>query len=348
MKILFLLKKRHVYIQGDPHVISSGLKNSATFVANMLKDSGEDIKTSVVEVGDGNDVNREVTSYRPNVVVIEALWVTPEKLRQLVGIHPGVKWVVRIHSEYPFLVNEGIASEWIYKYLKIPNVLVAPNSNRTFHDLRRLIVVSNPDVSHHVVYLPNYYKLTAKPRKKYGHVPIVNVGCFGAVRPMKNHVVQALAAISWAKAHNKVLNLHINYGRIESNGQPALKNLRAIFAELPHDQFRLVEHDWLNHSDFVELVKSMDFGLQVSFSESFNIVAADFVSVGVPIIVSNEIDWMPRHFWANPNSSEDIESTIDRVIKRFDLFRKAMCAWNALGRYNKKSKKIWLDKINSI
>jgi len=46
----------------------------------------------------------------------------------------------------------------------------------------------------------------------------------------------------------------------------------------------------MDHSDFISIVKSMDIGMQVSLSESFNIVAADFVSNGIPLVGSPDIE----------------------------------------------------------
>jgi hypothetical protein len=54
---------------------------------------------------------------------------------------------------------------------------------------------------------------------------------------------------------------------------------------------KLVVHEWVNHKDFIKLVKTMDIGMQVSYSETFNIVAADFISQGVPVVISKELPW---------------------------------------------------------
>jgi hypothetical protein len=50
----------------------------------------------------------------------------------------------------------------------------------------------------------------------------------------------------------------------------------------------------------------MDLGLQVSLNETFNIVAADFVSNNIPIIGSNEINWLSCFYKANPTSTDEI------------------------------------------
>ena len=50
--------------------------------------------------------------------IVEALWVVPEKFDVLTKLHPRVQWIVRTHSQAPFLASEGIATAWIAGYLK--------------------------------------------------------------------------------------------------------------------------------------------------------------------------------------------------------------------------------------
>ena len=112
-KILFLLKRREDYsakIHGSNVGLSTGLYNSASFMNDMLNELGIESKLSVVI--DNNCIDREVTQYQPTHVVIEALWVVPTKFAVLQALHPNVKWIVRLHSELPFLANEGMALHW--------------------------------------------------------------------------------------------------------------------------------------------------------------------------------------------------------------------------------------------
>ena len=123
-KVLFILKKRQTSHTGL-NTISSGLLNSASFVNNMLVQNG--IESHLVEVQDNNCIDREVTKYKPTHVLIEALWVVPSKFEILTEKHPDVEWIIRLHSDIPFLSNEGIAVDWIYKYLEYKNLKVSIN-----------------------------------------------------------------------------------------------------------------------------------------------------------------------------------------------------------------------------
>ena len=87
----------------------------------------------------------------------------------------------------------------------------------------------------------------------------------------------------------------------------------------------------------------MDIGLQVSFTETFNIVTADFVSKGVPVVVSKEIFWLPEHFHAMETEANDIVAAMERVLWGYRVFGKAKSALKALHKYNRESVKVWTE-----
>ena len=81
-------------------------------------------------------------------------------------------------------------------------------------------------------------------------------------------------------------------------------NLRAIFAQLPGHE--IVEHPWVDHGAFKRVVASMNVVAQASFSETFNIDAADAVNVNVSLVTSKEVAWTAQAFHADPTNSDDI------------------------------------------
>src|ERR1035437_8193029 len=111
-RVLFIAKKGQRYSGVYGYAASSGLLNSATFVEEMLHNLG--VGAKVVHVVDNNDIDRAVTQYQPDVVIIEALWVIPSKFYVLTQLHPRVQWVIRVHSEIPFLAQEGMAMQWLF------------------------------------------------------------------------------------------------------------------------------------------------------------------------------------------------------------------------------------------
>lgn len=298
-KVLFILKKRQIYSGTCYSTTSSGLFNSANFVNDMLLKNK--IDTKIVEVLDNNEIDKHVSQHKPDIVIIEALWVVPSKFEILQKLHPKVKWIIRLHSELPFIANEGIAIKWLKEYTKYANVIISSNSKYFIESMKPLIGK--------IDYLPNYYPIT-KPVSngcKVKNNKVINVGLFGAIRPLKNTLTQAVAAMSYANEKNKILHLHVNASRIEQDGDNNLKNIRALFIDTPHS---LVEHGWLSHRAFTELVSKMDVGLQVSLSETYNIVAADFVNQEVPIITSKEI------VFVNSRSQVDITKDASEIKEK--------------------------------
>lgn len=337
-KILFICKKRI-----DEYGKSYGLINSARFVSNFLNDIG--YESSVVEVQDANEIDREVTHFNADIVIIEAIWVSPEKFEELFKIkrHKKRNWIVRIHSRLTFLANEGIAMGWLNEYTKIQklhkNFIIAPNVKELTNDFINVFKTK-------FVFLPNMYfpEDYGYSKETPWNSDDINIGCFGAIRPMKNHLTQAVAAIEFANEINKTLIFHINANRVEQKGEQVLKNLINLFKETKHE---LVLHDWMNHKDFIALVRKMDVGMQVSLTETYNIVTADFVYNNIPIVVSKDVSWMPFTSKANPNSTESIKHKLHLNYN----FKN--CGVKKLNKFyldcdNNKAKLVWKEFVNSF
>ena len=338
-KVLFLLKRREDYdaIQHSHVGLSTGLYNSAKFVNDMLVASGVDSK--MIVVSDNNDIDREVTKHRPTHVIIEALWVVPTKFSILQKLHPDVTWIIRLHSEMPFMAGEGMAMDWLGDYMGFRNIIIACNSPRMLREVK-VFSRSKTGTDSNIIYLPNYYPLEMVTKRFHAkNKEVIDIGCFGAIRPLKNHLVQAFAAIEFAESIGKKLRFHVNAGRIEMNGEPSINNLKGLFQHLAYKDHQLINHTWTPREDFIKLCSKMDIGLQCSFSETFNIVGCDFISRGVPLVGSTEIPWLEKEFAADPTNSGDIydklrESYLDH---RFNVLSNQ----ESLLRYINTTSNVW-------
>jgi hypothetical protein len=194
-----------------------------------------------------------------------------------------------------------------------------------------------------VDYLPNVYAAALNecenvPRETFRRV-YVDIGCFGAIRPLKNQLEQAVAAIIFAAELGQPLRFHINSTRVEQNSDPILRNLISLFQDSPN---QLVTHPWLPHREFIKVVRTMDYGLQVSFSETFNIVAADFVNNNIPFVGSAEIEWLATRSMASPTDWKSIvealrRSTSGRLINKNR---------RSLRRFSEESLEDWLEFVH--
>lgn len=334
LKVLFLCKKRTV-----GYGVSTGLLNSSQFIVNYLVSKG--IEAHNVACQDANSIDKEVAIYKPTHVVISAIWVTPDKLKELIYKYKNVKWLIRIHSKIPFIANEGIAFEWLIEYTNIDrwqdNLTITGNSVEFCTALNLAFDLKVP-------YLPNIYHPTYKPNIvrdiKDG---VVDIGCFGAIRPLKNQLLQAMAAIGFGNKIHKPIRFHINSDRLEQSGEQVLKNIRALFKGSTH---KLIEHPWMPHEEFLKLVATMDIGMQASITETFNIVCADFVYMGIPIIVSKEINWMEASYVVDPLNINQIIEMLKHVHAGTPLLQER---WDIhkLRDYNKRSERIWMDYLQA-
>lgn len=318
--ILFILKRFYDYNSGYGHQVSNGLKTSALFVVDLLRLEG--FKAKLVEAIDGNCIDRLVTENKPRIVVLEAVWVTPDKLRELRKLHPKVRFVVRIHSETPFLANEGMVVKWLKEYTEI-GVEVSFNSLVTRQDF---------EVIFPSIYLPNYYPVR-KIRHRERSGDVVDVGCFGAIRPLKNQLIQCLAAIRFAKHTGRRLRFHMNGTRAEQGGNENLKNITSAMNAAGEE---LVLHPWLDLEEFLDLVGEMDYCMQVSLSESFNLTAANAVSMGVPLIGSSAIRWLPKRSQAPVDNSIGIAEKLEQADRTTVVMNHA-----ALESYLSDARVVW-------
>jgi hypothetical protein len=336
-KILFIIKERNNYGQETKPY---GLINACNFIKLQLSKFG--ISCRVIEANTLDDIKNSVNEFNPDICFIEAIWISPELIKELCLVYPNIKWVIRLHSKVSFLASEKNAYQWINQYEKLRkdgfNISFACNNYDLFCDLRKIYKKT--------FYLPNIYYPSAaieetdecnKKDKKNIHI-----GCFGALRVLKNHAQQAHWAIQFAEEINKKLHFHINVPEDENTSpSPVLRNLRAIFQNTKHV---LVEHEWSTHEEFLNLVKQMDIGMQISFSETFNIVAADFVYCNVPIVVSEEINFVHPMCKVDYSNRKDVKSGL-RWAYYGNIINLHKINKLLLKKYNSRSTTIWLEFI---
>jgi hypothetical protein len=345
--VLFILKRRPDF-DPDKHTIlglSTGLFNSASFMSNMLIECGIDARIEVAI--DNNCIDKLVSLHKPTHIVIEALWVVPAKFTVLTKLHPTVKWIVRLHSEMPFLAGEGMALNWIGDYSQFPNIIIGVNAPRMLEEIQTYLKIKNgwseEYTAERIAYLPNYYPQTYVTKEYEMNKERIDIGCFGAVRPLKNHVLQAIAAIKFADHIGKKLNFHINVGRIESKGEPVLNNLKSLFEQLYDTGHSLIMNEWTPREEFLKLCSKMDIGLQVSFSETFNIVGADIISQGVPLVGSIEIPWMDEVYTARAQYSDEIYKAL--LLTHVCPQHNVECNQQKLTEYTDTTASVWVDYL---
>lgn len=296
MKVLIAERINSRYQRMTGRKQNCGLSVCTGMIAQSLE--------SVVVVGcnDINDLANYIKNNNPQVVILEALWMKAEHLIGIKMQNPKTKFYVHIHSNLGFLSIESYALNMIYGHMRQGNGIIF-NSIHAYNAFKHF---------KNIYYLPNIYDKPYLPLKIQERDEL-HIGCFGSIRPMKNHIMQASAAILYANSVNKKLNFYVNFNRTEDNGEAVKKNIAVLFEM--NNKHQLINQPWMEQKDFINSLQKMDVCLQVSMNESFNITAADAVAAGCPVVVSNEIEWVSELCYAKHSNPEEIANKIDFVMK---------------------------------
>jgi glycosyltransferase involved in cell wall biosynthesis len=283
-----------------------GLNVAGFATAQVLEGAG--IETAVFPVRNNVDLVYAIDAYKEEhgvpltSVVISAPWLTPYDLTQLLYHFPYIHFTILSHSNVGFLQADFEGVRNIRAYIELTkeftNLSVGGNSERYVEWLQKTFHKS-------AVLLPNLYPLTRelmKPVKFFELSDTIRIGAFGAVRPQKNFMTAAAAAIQIQRAFEVPVEFHMSTGGEEDGN---LTNL-AIEQMLENSGVTLIRHPWRYWDDFIQQVGLMDLLIQVSYTESFNMITADGINAGVPSVVSPAISWAPVLWTADPDDANDV------------------------------------------
>jgi hypothetical protein len=333
MKLLFLLKERF-YGSSEK---SYGLINSVVNIEEFL--SKFEFECSVKTVVDSNDIDREVFNFKPDVVVIEALWVSSEKIKELMDIprYRHINWIIRIHSDIGFLAAETNALKYVNGYQSVKNS--SSHYNNKLHVAFNHEQLANSMCSiGKYMYLPNIVEVKQSIPNRKVYKDHIDIGCFGATRLLKNQLFQALCSIMFANKADKKLLFHIT-SEYSDKQDSVLTNITELFKGSIHE---LVVHKWMNNEDLQSLIRKMDFGMQLSFTESFNIVAAEFVNNSKLILVSDPITWMPEELKTSTTDYLKVVEDMDKIYKNRDSKELKNKQRSHLHEHNTIAKEMWI------
>jgi hypothetical protein len=253
-----------------------------------------------IDVVNSIDKYKEIHGHSLTHVVISAPWMSLWDIRNLIAHFPHIKFVVLSHSNVGFLQADPRGVELYRKYSELskqyPNFKVGGNS-RQFCDWFNISYKEN------CIWLPNIYPTERIKSKVWDGIPPLKIGSFGAIRPEKNFMTAAAAAMVIHSILDVPVELHMSTG-----GDGCKSTTLPSIIEMTENVkgFTLIRHHWETWNKFIELIKKMDIMIQVSYTESFNMVTADGISVGVPSVVSPVIWWVPDEWKANPDDAVDV------------------------------------------
>jgi len=236
-------------------------------------------------------------------IIISAPWVPTALLAELVVKYKNIKFTVISHSNVGFLAADRngikLLREESVLQKHVHNFQVAGNSKR-FADWASLSWGTD------VAFLPNLYNIKDMEfkHKSWDEEGVLRIGCFGAIRPLKNQITAAAAALAIAKKLDVPTEIWFNSGRQEGGSQWALSAIEQLVGNIKG--FHIKQMPWSPWEEFRQFVGTMHLNLQPSYTESFNMVVADSVHESVPAVVSDAIVWAPDYWVANVDDALDI------------------------------------------
>ena len=235
-------------------------------------------------------------------VVISAPWIPTVQLAPIVRQFSSTEFIVVSHSNIGFLQADPTAIEVLRSGSELeqsaPNFHIGANSDKfatwwmAAYGTRMLL-------------LPNLYPFDRIRHKPQWHGGTLRIGCFCAIRPYKNVLTAAAAALEvGVRLRVTDLEFWISSGRTEGGGNTITNAIHQMYVNLP--RAKVVASGWASWPQFLNTVGSMDIMLQPSYTESFNMVTADGISRGVTSVVGDSINWAPSNWISQTDSAADI------------------------------------------
>jgi hypothetical protein len=297
-----LIVYRNFAARGASHV---GLGVNGLHTAKVLRANG--VLADLEGVWTPQDVHAALAK-SPTVThcLIEAPWLPAAEQAQLLQAFPHVQFVVRCHSQIGFLQVEPGAIKLLRDLATLEGGSLNFRLGCNNLEFQRFFQKA---YHHPCLLLPNLYDFERVDRY-HPHQPgqTLRIGSFGALRLMKNHTTAAAAALLIARRRHAHLEFYVSVNRMEGPGSMGvLQSVRNMFEALTWA--KLIEHPWAPAAQFRAFIGGMDLCLQLSQSETFNIVTADAAAEHVPTVVSDAIDWVPPNWIAHSDKPEKAAQT---------------------------------------
>lgn len=266
-------------------------------------------------------------------IIISAPWISVKDTRAMVTYFKDIQFTVLSHSNVGFLQADPNGIHLLREGLKLsqelPNFKISGNSRKFVEWMQ--VAYGVP-----VVLLPNMYPVK-EVTTELEDEGVIKIGNFGAIRPQKNVLTATAAAVAIGREMQRPVEMYINSGREEGGVWTLMNALHQLIDDVPN--FELKQAPWCSWSEFKEdYVANMDLLIQVSYTESFNMVTADGISVGVPSVVSDAIDWAPTSWRANNDDCLDVAKVGIRLLTD-DHTRNE--GFKYLTKHNKTALKLW-------
>ena len=272
---------------------------SQTGLGGLLQEVGISYRWELI--GGRFNLGEIVAGVMPRLCIVRALPVPPEEIEELANQYPGTTFVIVCHSlPSHLMVMANTLERWsgfIRTSINCDNVYLAtPDKRQQWkHFTPRSL------------WLPNTIQpLGPITRRTPGEILQLGITC--RRDPIKNIPAQLLAAARVNQVWPCRVHLFIKDG---------IDDIKHTCDSLGLD---VVTYGWAIHEQYRETMsQEIDVGLQASFCESWNYVAAEYLLAGKPVVGSPAITFLPENMQADPNDIADLAGMILAHAKRLTV-----------------------------
>lgn len=272
-------------------------------ISAKIESLGITADTVSVESNRVDYVRELVTTRKPRLVINRSFCAGWDVVGKLADEFPDTNWVTVNHSSQAHLVTHShwltAQNEFLLLARERVNCWYATPDERDY--LRRATGIER------AIWLPNLVDIPARRDPRPIQSPAV-VSLVGRRDVVKNFPAQIIAAGVANRSYPLEL-LIVTRGK--SNDFVRLAESVGVRATVV---------EWGDQGRYLELIADrVDVGLQASLTESFNYVALDHMGLGIPVVGSPAIRYLPTTWHAQPDDPQSIASLLVEHLQNLDV-----------------------------
>ena len=282
--------------------------NKDQFPDGFLAECGLTCSLCVLSASGLDEWVAAIEKAKPKIVLIRALLCDELVVEILAQRYPRIAFVSVCHSALAFAATVPHiivrAAKLIELSRRYRNVYYAHANSVEVEALRRVYKLDGK-----IIWLPNVVHRVGFSTKAYDPCCISIFLCC-VWRSLKNMLGQ-IFAVAYA-ARFKRIKFHLSVPNVGVDADIA--ELIKVCQEIPDFDVEMVS--WKNTPEYLEwMAQNIDIVMQCSFTDSFNYVAWEAMSLGIPVVGSAAVTFCP-----DPVNPDCVVSMGKRIVDIIDLY----------------------------
>lgn len=283
-----------------------------------------------------------IEEFAPSHIIVEDLCIPFDAFEYLKGLPSAPLVTVRMRSEMGFAFTLSSADPSILYKLGELGVFFAAASATMQSDLFNLLKTQ-------VFLLPDYHSITPNMPLKINEQAkeVVHIGCFGIVGLLNNTFAQLQAALKFGEMTGLKINFHAILQREDAAQNSIVENMVKLMENVADKGHTITWHEFpFDYPSWKEILKGIDLGMQVTFSESYCHMAADMVDHNIPVIGGANLPSIAKTYCTDAVNIGSMALALLTAYKGIDTKRQEINK-SALLQQNRSASAQWTKQFES-